>query len=282
MNSALSQEVSDAPLVASNTQIPKRKLRYRSQPASFIAGSIVVHVALLAFASETPAALTEAQETPIELVVDVAPEEPQEDLVPLGQLEEKLPVEPSPQIQPVVVPQKEKLAAPNTLQKVATTPEILGVALDAPEQPQSPASFSFNPYAQQNTNHFTKGNPGTRTKPPSPRKSFGVESGDRKASASSAAALRSWYGSIRAKLAAGGLSQYPKRARKLNLTGLVKLLVRIGAAGQLLSVSVQNSSGVPILDQAAIDGVRRVTSLPKPPAGTGKSELLVPIKFSLR
>jgi protein TonB len=283
MTSALSQQVPDAPSVSSTTQLSGLMQRH-SKSAFFIGGSIIAHVALLTFAAETPAAAPDYVEIPSELVVDISPEEPlEEELVPLGKLDETLPAE-APQERPLEVKTPVvREASPQSPKSAQTeaTPEILGSEAEPLEDP-SAETHTFNPYAQTNTDHFTRGIAPSLAKSSTPTETFGIETGSRKASAASAAALKAWYQSIRAQLAAGGLSSYPKRARKLGLSGSVKLSVRLSTEGQLVSVSVKSSSGAPILDQAALSGVQRVKNLPKPPQGAGATQLIVPIKFSLR
>ena len=283
MTSALSQQVPDASSVSVASHL-HHFFQKQSKSALFISGSIVVHFGLLLFAAESPAIAPDTVEPPSELVVDFTPEEPEkEELMPLGKLDDALPLEApvapaKERTTPLVQQAPPQKAKPQTAQ-AEVTPEILGSDAEATAEP---TANSFNPYAQHNTDHFTRGTAGVASEKSPVVENFGVETGSREASAASAAALKSWYGSIRAQLAAGGLSSYPKRARKLGLTGDVKLAVRIGANGQMLSVSIRKSSGAPILDQAALSGVQRVKNLPKPPAGAGATELIVPIKFSLR
>ena len=76
---------------------------------------------------------------------------------------------------------------------------------------------------------------------------------------------------------------YPSRAQKLGWQGTTEVLVRIGVDGRLKEVSIAQSSGYEILDQEAIQKVRRTKSFPAPPSGFEGREfsVLVPIVFKL-
>ena len=75
---------------------------------------------------------------------------------------------------------------------------------------------------------------------------------------------------------------YPKIAQRKGYEGLVVLLVRVSRRGACLSVEVRRSSGYRVLDDAAVDGVRRwrfraATIGGRPVEG----EVEVPIRFQL-
>lgn len=61
--------------------------------------------------------------------------------------------------------------------------------------------------------------------------------------------------------------RYPKAAQRHHLQGTVRTVFKIGRDGRLLDVRVAISSGQPILDQAAIDTIRRAEPLPPIPSG---------------
>jgi protein TonB len=74
-----------------------------------------------------------------------------------------------------------------------------------------------------------------------------------------------------------GNKSYPEMAQRLQHTGKVGLLIKIGADGSLESVSVSSSSGYDELDEAALDAVRAAAPFEAFPEGIGKSV----IKFSM-
>ncbi|MBU3694386.1 MAG: energy transducer TonB [Rhodocyclaceae bacterium] len=55
---------------------------------------------------------------------------------------------------------------------------------------------------------------------------------------------------------------YPQMARRKGWQGEVQLRVLIGAAGQLVEVGVQQSSGYEVLDKEAMEMVRRAAPFP--------------------
>jgi protein TonB len=74
---------------------------------------------------------------------------------------------------------------------------------------------------------------------------------------------------------------YPPEARRLGQQGRVVLEVQIGADGRVTSASVKHSSGFPLLDSAAVQGVLRWTFEPARVTGLPvASRAEVPVSFS--
>lgn len=73
---------------------------------------------------------------------------------------------------------------------------------------------------------------------------------------------------------------YPIGARRRAVEGEVVIRVRIGASGQVDDVRVEESSGHPDLDRAALRFARSVARLPPPPGGP--MWVRIPVQFSLR
>jgi protein TonB len=75
---------------------------------------------------------------------------------------------------------------------------------------------------------------------------------------------------------------YPRAARKRGLEGTVVLSLLIGADGSVQDVSVERSSGYPLLDQSAVKAISRWHFHPATQGGKAISwNYLQPIKFSL-
>lgn len=72
---------------------------------------------------------------------------------------------------------------------------------------------------------------------------------------------------------------YPAGAK--GLAGMVRVAFAIDPTGRLVSVSIAASSGSPVLDEAAIDLIRRAEPFPPPPASLGAGELsfVAPIRY---
>jgi periplasmic protein TonB len=77
---------------------------------------------------------------------------------------------------------------------------------------------------------------------------------------------------------------YPREAQRAGQEGVAQISFTIDASGRVLSVSLAASSGIPALDQAALDTARRASPVPRPPAsaGQGTLSLTAAIRFTLR
>jgi periplasmic protein TonB len=78
--------------------------------------------------------------------------------------------------------------------------------------------------------------------------------------------------------------RYPADARRQRQEGIPQLQFTIDASGTVLSARISRSSGIPVLDQAAIDMINRASPVPAPPASMAKSRitLTVPVNFNLK
>ena len=75
---------------------------------------------------------------------------------------------------------------------------------------------------------------------------------------------------------------YPRESRKAGEQGTVLLNVQLDERGQILNASIQNGSGYPRLDAAALESVRKWRFRPARQGGkTIQSQALIPIRFSL-
>lgn len=78
--------------------------------------------------------------------------------------------------------------------------------------------------------------------------------------------------------------RYPSSARSRRQEGLVQVAFTVDKGGRVTSSRVSRSSGIPALDQAALEMVRRASPVPAPPPEIASSalRLAVPVDFSLR
>lgn len=95
----------------------------------------------------------------------------------------------------------------------------------------------------------------------------------------SASQISRWETSVHRHLLRG--LKYPMDARRRGERGRVWVQFSIDAAGNVLSVSVTQSSGFALLDQAATDLARASSPVPRPPEGMPKARLgiIVPIDY---
>jgi protein TonB len=91
----------------------------------------------------------------------------------------------------------------------------------------------------------------------------------------SAAARASWQ-----SLVAAHLNRF-KRPASTGASGTARVAFRIGAGGQVLSVSLAGTSGDAALDQEALALVRRASPVPAPPPEMGGGiAMVVPVRFT--
>jgi protein TonB len=77
--------------------------------------------------------------------------------------------------------------------------------------------------------------------------------------------------------------QFPEEARAAGQQGVVVLLVRVASDGSVERVSVETTSGFPLLDAAATEGVKRWRFQPARRAGVPVTyDVPVPIRFTIR
>lgn len=78
------------------------------------------------------------------------------------------------------------------------------------------------------------------------------------------------------------LPRYPAAAREQGLEGVVVLAVEVLASGRVGAVHVSASSGAPVLDEAAVEAVRRWTFTPARRGARAVDSIVeVPVQFSL-
>ena len=75
---------------------------------------------------------------------------------------------------------------------------------------------------------------------------------------------------------------YPKFAKRRNWQGKVLLSLRITSSGKIKNIQIDNSSGYNILDQAAINSMRKVGKLPKTASWLENDiDLEIPVVYQL-
>lgn len=93
-------------------------------------------------------------------------------------------------------------------------------------------------------------------------------------SASNSRAVADWHSRVKARFAA--------QKRTPPSSGMPSILMRVGASGQLLSVSLTRSSGVPALDAEALAMARRGAPYPPAPPGVAGGNFPLSVRFTLR
>jgi protein TonB len=76
--------------------------------------------------------------------------------------------------------------------------------------------------------------------------------------------------------------EYPRAARHRGQEGLVVVSVRVSPEGRVIDASVAGSSGYPLLDEAALDALRRWTFVPGVRGGRAAAWTVeIPVRFRL-
>ncbi|MFP5382918.1 MAG: energy transducer TonB, partial [Gammaproteobacteria bacterium] len=78
---------------------------------------------------------------------------------------------------------------------------------------------------------------------------------------------------------------YPPEAREQGLEGNALAVFSLDRDGRILSLRLGKSSGVPVLDEAALETIRRAAPFPPPPAGLPFAvieDIYLPVRFRLQ
>ncbi|GJL65106.1 MAG: hypothetical protein NPIRA05_00770 [Nitrospirales bacterium] len=75
--------------------------------------------------------------------------------------------------------------------------------------------------------------------------------------------------------------EYPRIAKRLGYHGITTVAFSLSQGGDLTLLKVSEPSGHPILDEAALDAIKKVIPM-KPPSMMGNAAIEVPVSFELR
>lgn len=86
--------------------------------------------------------------------------------------------------------------------------------------------------------------------------------------------IRSWLGQHK---------YYPVAARRSGAQGMVRVYLVVARDGRVLNVAIAGSSGKPVLDQAALNMVKRAEPLPAMPDDLLRTrlEIILPVRYTL-
>ena len=101
-------------------------------------------------------------------------------------------------------------------------------------------------------------------------------------SADQKAEVQAWQKNV--VLAIAKAKSYPAKARAKRIEGTVKIRFSLDGYGTLLSREVAESSGYPLLDQAALAVFDKIAKFPTPPSHLNEDRftLMVPINYSVK
>ena len=94
-----------------------------------------------------------------------------------------------------------------------------------------------------------------------------------------AGVLEAYHAAVRARIEAA--KRYPAWARRQGMEGRVTVAFWLTTAGEVAQVTVREPSGSAVLDDAAVEAVRRGAPYPPAPVAA-RQELAVTLVFALR
>ncbi|HEX5777449.1 MAG TPA: TonB family protein [Xanthobacteraceae bacterium] len=212
--------------------------------------------------------------------------------------EAKIDMPPPPEPAPVVLP-TQKQAMELALPEEATAKPVEAKTAAIPEAPafEQPDDTPPMPQPRRAPPKREKREEKKEAERPSPQKSApsraaspsraaaadspGQSGAGGRADVGGRAAISSYFARVQAHLSR---QVYPTEARASGVSGVVRVVFSLGRDGRVLSVSLAQSSGKSVLDQAALAVVRAAAPFPPFPSDIRESrlELGAPIRFDLR
>lgn len=195
------------------------------------------------------------------------------------------PVQPLPEIKPVAVSVSEPPVVPVEKQAVVAKrpPVAPSAALPRPPSPEQPAQTE--PSANYETASRMSASPDASIQAtPSSRSSAAVRATGKQQHSNLGGRVgnpQDYFSLLIAWL--NQHKDYPPAVKKKKQQGTVVLAFSIDRSGTVLTSRVQESSGYPLLDQAALDMLARANPLPAMPDSIPRQSLrlAVPIEYSL-
>ena len=198
-----------------------------------------------------------------------------------------LPAQTLPEIKPVAVPTPEQPVVPVEKQAVVNKqpPVEPSEALPRPPKPKQPIQTEPSPQYEAAPKRPAKSDTSTRVESsPNLRSSIAVRATGKRQHSN----LGGRFGNPKDyfSLLIAWLNQhkdYPPAVKKKKQQGTVVLAFSIDRNGTVITSRVQESSGYPLLDQAALDMLARANPLPAMPDSMTRQRLrlAVPIEYSL-
>ena len=195
------------------------------------------------------------------------------------------PAQPLPEMKPVAVPAPELPVVPVEKQAVVSKrpPVEPSEALPRPPEPEQPAQTEPGPSYAAASNLPASPDASIQVTP-SPRSSTAVRTTGKRQHSNLGGRVgnpQDYFSLLIAWL--NQHKDYPPTVKKKKQQGTVVLAFSIDRSGTVLTSRVQESSGYPLLDQAALDMLARANPLPAMPDSMPRKRLrlAVPIEYSL-
>ena len=225
-------------------------------------------------------------ERPVAPSVPDQADAPQQETEPQNvEVKSRPPVQPLPEIKPVAVSVSEPPVVPVEKQAVVAKrpPVAPSAALPRPPRPEQPTQTE--PSANYETASRMSASPDASIQAtPSSRSSAAVRATGKQQHSNLGGRVgnpQDYFSLLIAWL--NQHKDYPPAVKKKKQQGTVVLAFSIDRSGTVLTSRVQESSGYPLLDQAALDMLARANPLPAMPDSMPRQRLrlAVPIEYSL-
>lgn len=283
---------------------PSRLGAVATRPSTFLGLSLVVHLglswAMPASGASEPGPRKKNNQLVAFEVSKPEPEPPEPPPEPKPEPEPEPPPEPQPQpkeaepkrLEPKPTPKTAKKPQPEPKQQLEETPE----PEPEPDEPKSSPDTSASPDgAEQGAKPSVNSTEGGMAVGLAEGRGGGHGSGSRgdgsgsgvtaPASVADARALIRAYNRRVAKILRAN-HHYPRAARRMGKEGKVMLGITIDHEGVIRRVTIRRSSGHDVLDEAALEDVRNIDSVPPPSPklvalGWDARTLTLPITYKL-
>jgi periplasmic protein TonB len=199
----------------------------------------------------------------------------------------------TPPLEPLPTEAVKPLTPPDTLASMTSPQEVAPLAPETPTvKPVAPPVPKAKPEParkREAAKPKSKAKPARDKKAPAKgatgkatvdaQKGSSASSSSTSGNAEGNAAVSNYPGKIASRLRRA--LRYPKSALGSARSGQVQIAFTVTASGEAVSVRILASSGSTILDQAAIDAVRRASPFPPIPDSAGRSQwpFAIPIQF---
>jgi protein TonB len=267
---------------------------------------VIVEAALPAAPTPTNASETDAKDpTEIQKLMPEPPE-PAPVVLPKPPVQAEIELPPPPEPAPVVLPTREQ-AARLALPEEASAPPRQVETANVPQSPPAETVFEENPPLPQPRGPIREEQKRTPDKPKPVEERERTKQAARPAPSAAASPSRAAAANSTGSIGGGGATDsggqaavssyqamvlahltrhriYPPEARERGVTGVARIRFALGRDGRVLSASLLGASGERVLDEAALDMVRRASPFPPFPSGLTQSRMdfAAPIRFDLR
>lgn len=206
----------------------------------------------------------------------IAPAEERQDLAPGPQSEDSVPVPPTEEVKEV---QPDEILPPVEEAPLAPNPEVVMEKVKPVEEKEEEEEKKPQEEVQaQTVASLAAAPPPIEAAEKGPKAAAPHQGASKKPNQ----AVLSWQKALHLHLSKH--KRYPAEARSRRIQGVVTVGFTIDREGKVTETRIVRGSGSPLLDEEALEMLKRATPLPTPPdeAITGSLNLTLPVQFNIR